>query len=324
MGETLVDTRAGKLRGLTQDGIHRFAGIPYGAPTGGERRFLPALPAAPWSGVRDATEFGPICPQQGSLVDPALSDANVTGAVRYLPQSEDCLVLNVWTPGAARRPAPPGHGVAARRRLHGGRRLGALVRRRPSSRAAATSVVVTVNHRLNAFGYLHLTDALGEEFSGVRGRGHARRGARARVGARQHRGVRRRSEQRDDLRRVGRRREGEHHAGAARGEGPVPPRGGAERAGTDGGRAQSRARVHRAAPRPARDPARGRAQAPAPAARADLQGDQQAAGSRPGHRTLPDGHPRDVPALPGGRRQTLPRAPVHADRGAQRRQRAAA
>ena len=48
--------------------------------------------------MRDATEFGPICPQQGSLVDPALSDANVTGAVRYLPQSEDCLVLNVWTP----------------------------------------------------------------------------------------------------------------------------------------------------------------------------------------------------------------------------------
>ena len=138
MGETLVDTRAGKLRGLTQDGIHRFAGVPYGAPTGGERRFLPPRPAAPWSGVRDATEFGPICPQQGSLVDPALSDANVTGAVRYLPQSEDCLVLNVWTPALRDGRRRPGHGVAARARLHGGRGLGAAGTTGPSSRAAAT------------------------------------------------------------------------------------------------------------------------------------------------------------------------------------------
>src|SRR5262245_44268023 len=165
MGETLVETRAGKLRGTTQDGIHRFAGIPYGAPTGGERRFLPPLPAAPWSGVRDATGFGPICPQQGSLVDPALSDAKVIGEVRYLPQSEDCLVLNVWTPAlrdGVRRPVRVGlHGRgflagAGSEPLYDG---AALARR-------GDAVIITINHRLNAFGFLHLTDALGEEFAG--------------------------------------------------------------------------------------------------------------------------------------------------------------
>jgi para-nitrobenzyl esterase len=58
MSEPVVETSAGKLRGITERGIHRFAGVPYGEDTGGERRFRQPVARAPWGGVRDATEFG--------------------------------------------------------------------------------------------------------------------------------------------------------------------------------------------------------------------------------------------------------------------------
>ncbi len=165
MSEPVVETSAGRLRGITERGIHRFAGVPYGEATGGERRFKPPLARVPWGGVRDATEFGSICPQQGSLVDPAQSDARVIGSVRYLPQSEDCLVLNVWTPGlrdGSRRPVMlwlHGRGFLAGAGSEPWYDGANLARR-------GDAVVITINHRLNAFGYLHLADALGEEFSG--------------------------------------------------------------------------------------------------------------------------------------------------------------
>jgi para-nitrobenzyl esterase len=165
MGETVVDTSLGKLRGTQAGGIHRFLGIPYGAPTGGAARFKPPQPREPWSGVRDATEYGGICPQLGSLVDKAQSDERVIGTVRYLPQSEDCLVLNVWTPGVrdgARRPVMVwlhGRGFmagAGSEAWYDGDRLA----------LRGDAVVITLNHRLSVFGYLQLGDTLGDEFSG--------------------------------------------------------------------------------------------------------------------------------------------------------------
>jgi len=117
--------------------------------------------------VRDAGDFGPICPQIGVLVDEARPYAirRSDGYMRYLPQSENCLVLNVWTPGvgdSGKRPVMVwlhGRGFAegaGSETMYNG---AALAKR-------GNVVVVTINHRLNVFGYLHLADVAGEAYSG--------------------------------------------------------------------------------------------------------------------------------------------------------------
>ena len=167
MEEIIAGTTAGNVCGMTERGVFAFKGVPYGASTGGNHRFLPPGPAEPWTGIRYAGDFGPICYQTGFLVDETRNYANARteGHIRYLPQSENCLVLNVWTPGmqdGGKRPVMVwlhgrGHyGGAASEGMYNGANLA----------KRGNVVVVTVNHRLNVFGYLYLEEIGGKEFRG--------------------------------------------------------------------------------------------------------------------------------------------------------------
>jgi para-nitrobenzyl esterase len=163
--DTIVETSYGKLRGLRQEGVFAFRGIPYGAPTGGAQRFLPPRKPQGWSGIRDAFEFGPASPQLRMPSGP-IAQAFVAGLRRKADvESEDCLVLNVWTPSISdggRRPVLFW--------IHGGGLMegsgSAPLREGYALAAACDVVVVTVNHRLNAFGYLHLDDVTKGEITG--------------------------------------------------------------------------------------------------------------------------------------------------------------
>lgn len=144
----VASTRWGRVRGYLDNGINVFKGIRYGADTA-KRRFMPPLPPDPWTEVRDALEYGSSAPQTSRQND---------------KPNEDCLFLNVWTPAlrdGGKRPVMfyihggaynNGSGSSP---LYDGVRL---CRR-------GDVVVVTVNHRLNAFGYLYLARFGGAEFA---------------------------------------------------------------------------------------------------------------------------------------------------------------
>jgi para-nitrobenzyl esterase len=167
MKVTIVETSAGSIAGIMEREVFSFKGVLYGAPTGGKRRFLPPLPVEPWQGVRYAGDYGPICPQVSSLTDESrpYSITRTEGHTRLLPQSENCLVLNVWTPGVkdgGKRPVMVW--------LHGrGFAQGAGSETQYNGANLAKNgnvVVITINHRLNVFGYLRLVDIFGEEYEG--------------------------------------------------------------------------------------------------------------------------------------------------------------
>ncbi|HEX5321322.1 MAG TPA: carboxylesterase/lipase family protein [Stellaceae bacterium] len=159
----VVETQSGKLRGATAGGIHAFKGIPYGAPTSGANRFMPPQPAEPWAGVREALEYRGHAPQSPLRAEKRPELATVLGPPDATPEGEDCLTLNIWTPGldAAKRPVMVW--------LHGGAfAYGSGNRAVTAGENLARRgdvVVVSVNHRLNILGYLHLAERGGERFA---------------------------------------------------------------------------------------------------------------------------------------------------------------
>src|SRR5580692_3655837 len=151
-----ADTVYGKVQGIQNTGIKEFKGIPYGATTGGRNRFMPPKKPASWKGVRECFAHGQISPQPPTDLR---SDYGMMIHWDYQPggMGEDCLNLNVWTPGlkdGAKRPVLVcfhGGGFATGSGNSIGYDGAQLAR-------FGDVVVVTVNHRLATFGYTHLAD----------------------------------------------------------------------------------------------------------------------------------------------------------------------
>lgn len=161
----IVQTAVGAVRGSIEDGVVAFRGIPYGASTAGAGRFRPPGAVVPWAGVRDAVEYGDRSPQ--TRRPPGRTSRYIPDyrrePARRMVASEDCLVVNVWTPGldaAARRPVMLW--------IHGGgysRGSGSSAWTNGARLARETDVVtVSLNHRLGVLGYLHLGD-LSDDFA---------------------------------------------------------------------------------------------------------------------------------------------------------------
>lgn len=153
--DTTVDaeTRFGRVRGRRINGVNVFKGIPYGASTSGSNRFMPPRDPAPWPEFREAFDYGPAAPQS----DPA------SGRQQDGNESEDCLMLNVWTRGindGGKRPVMFW--------LHGGgfRSLSGSSALYDGTNLALRGdvITVTINHRLNMLGFTHFGE-LDEDFA---------------------------------------------------------------------------------------------------------------------------------------------------------------
>ena len=157
----VAQTQYGKIRGYEDDGVLTFKGVPYGQDTGGENRWLPCKPPAPWDGERPTLVYGANCPQtlhDFTAVEQSFLQQWVDG---YL--SEDMLKLNIWTPSlSGKRPVMFYiHG--------GGYSFGSsyeLASHHGAQMARHHDVVqISVNHRLNALGFLDVSEVGGDAYA---------------------------------------------------------------------------------------------------------------------------------------------------------------
>jgi para-nitrobenzyl esterase len=160
----IVETTAGKIHGFSRDGIMAFKGVPYGGDTAGKNRFMPPAKPAPWAGVRSAMALGPCSPQPYNCTVSGRRGGWNNDEEAFMFEwddgiaSEDCLRINVWTPSIndnRKRPVMVWihgggfqSGSSNELRMYDGESL---------SRRGDV-VVVSMNHRLGALGYLSLLD----------------------------------------------------------------------------------------------------------------------------------------------------------------------
>ncbi len=157
-GQLTVRTEAGKVHGASANGIVSFKGIPFAQPPVGDLRWRAPQPAKPWSGVHEAVNFGARCIQ---------ADVSTDQVPRASSLSEDCLYLNVWTPGVKADVKLPVLVYI----YGGGFQSGDGSESRYDGEALAKQgmVVVTINYRLGALGYLALPELTKESPQHVSG-----------------------------------------------------------------------------------------------------------------------------------------------------------
>lgn len=155
MRTTLVETTSGKVQGYEQGAITVWKGIPFAHPPIAHRRFLPPQPPKPWTGVLDATQFG-----SAALQSARLGNASAVGGPST---SEDCLSLNIWSPGTEGQKRP------VMVYIHGGGFvIGSASEPLYDGTSFATQhdiVVVTCNYRLGLLGLLYLGDLAGSAYT---------------------------------------------------------------------------------------------------------------------------------------------------------------
>jgi para-nitrobenzyl esterase len=150
----VVSTTEGKIRGLQLGGVQAFKGVPYADTTAGANRFMPPAKCKGWTKVRECFELGHRSPQLLASFHGQVPP-EVEAMDRDEPMGEDCLVLNVWTPGVG-----AGHKRPVMVWLHGGgftSGSGGFIMYDGANLARKQDlVVITLNHRLTVFGYLYL------------------------------------------------------------------------------------------------------------------------------------------------------------------------
>ncbi|MGW8317382.1 MAG: carboxylesterase/lipase family protein [Bacteroidales bacterium] len=165
----IVETKYGKIRGYRRNGIFTYKGIPYGASTTGRNRFMALVEPEPWTGIRNALYWGNAAPQGGGLGDPMQPDfSHFSDWFTYnwaeKRYGEDCLSVNVWTPEINDNRIRPvlvwfhGGGFAGGSSIQMEAYIGENLSK------IGDVVVVTVNHRLNLFGFLNLGAFGGEKY----------------------------------------------------------------------------------------------------------------------------------------------------------------
>ncbi len=157
----VASTKYGKVRGFLDGGVFTFKGVPYGADTGGDNRWLPAQPPKPWDGERPTLVYGANCPQH--LHDFTAIEQSFIQDWDDGYMSEDMLKLNIWTPSlTGKRPVMF--------YIHGGGFSFGSSYELPSHEGAQMArhhdvVQISVNHRLNALGFMDLSEIGGADYA---------------------------------------------------------------------------------------------------------------------------------------------------------------